>query len=119
MNAASEALFVGNTLEKLTEPFVFFLGQYCQEFLLVVARDFSDQFHSVATVLCEVKGMPSSIIRISAALDKPFRLQIRALRGVKSNNGVSRTKRTLSAAAWRRIAAAQRARWAKIRARKK
>jgi hypothetical protein len=99
MNAASEALFVYNTLEKLTESFVFFLGQYCQDFLLVVARDFSDQFHSVAALLYEVNGMPSPIIRISAALDEPFRLQVRALRGVKSNNGVSRTKRTLSAAA--------------------
>jgi len=75
MNAASEALFVGKTLEKLAEPFLFFLGQHCQEFLLVVARDFSDQFHSVETLLCEVKGMPSPIIGISAALDKPFRLQ--------------------------------------------
>jgi hypothetical protein len=44
---------------------------------------------------------------------------ILALRGVGSRNGASGTRRTLSAAARRRIAAAQRARWAKVRAGKK
>ena len=45
---------------------------------------------------------------------------IEALRGVNSPRESSgRPKRTLSAAARRRIAAAQRARWAKIRAGKK
>ena len=44
---------------------------------------------------------------------------IQALRGVGSTNGARRPKRTLSAAARRRIAAAQRARWAKVKAGKK
>lgn len=44
---------------------------------------------------------------------------IRALRGVGSPNGAGRPKRFLSAAARRRIAAAQRARWAKVKAGKK
>jgi len=37
MNTSSQTLFVGNTLEKLTEAFLFFLGQRCEELLLVVA----------------------------------------------------------------------------------
>jgi hypothetical protein len=44
---------------------------------------------------------------------------IQALRGVTSRNGATRPGRTLSAAARRRIAAAQRARWAKVKAAKK
>jgi len=44
---------------------------------------------------------------------------IQALKGVSSRNGASRPRRTLSAAARRRIAAAQRARWAKVKAGKK
>jgi hypothetical protein len=45
---------------------------------------------------------------------------IEALRGVNSRRGSSgRPKRRLSAVARRRIAAAQRARWAKVKARKK
>jgi hypothetical protein len=44
---------------------------------------------------------------------------IRALRDVNSPNGANRPKRTLSAAARRRIAAAQRARWAKVKSGKK
>jgi hypothetical protein len=44
---------------------------------------------------------------------------IQVLRGVASPHGARRPKRTMSAAARRRIAAAQRARWAKVRAGKK
>jgi hypothetical protein len=41
------------------------------------------------------------------------------LHGTKSGPAASRKKRTISAAGRKRIAAAQRKRWAKIRARKK
>jgi hypothetical protein len=41
------------------------------------------------------------------------------LQGAKGRPGAIRRKRTLSAAGRRRIAAAQRARWAKVRAAKK
>jgi len=44
---------------------------------------------------------------------------ITALRGLSGNtSGVPRKRRTMSAAARRRIAAAQRARWAKLRGKK-
>jgi hypothetical protein len=46
------------------------------------------------------------------SLNKEFRM---ALDGLSSNGAASRKKRTMSAAARRKIAAAQRARWAKLR----
>ena len=60
--------------------------------------------------------LEDELTRVTAALStfgKVF------LRGNKRGLGVMRKKRTISAAGRKRIAAAQRARWAKVRAGKK
>ncbi|HEV2399572.1 MAG TPA: hypothetical protein VGS27_21690 [Candidatus Sulfotelmatobacter sp.] len=58
-----------------------------------------------------VRQLEAERARIDAA--------IQALRGVGGKSGIRRGRRTLSAAARKRIAAAQRARWAKVKAGKK
>ena len=67
----------------------------------------------VKSLMSEQKALQSKLSQVEAAIS--------ALRGV-SHNGRSagaRPKRILSVAARRRIAAAQRARWAKYKAQKK
>jgi hypothetical protein len=69
--------------------------------------------NAVSALLAEQKSLQGNLSRVEAA--------IRALRemGGNSRGGVLRPKRVLSVAARRRIAAAQRARWAKYKAQKK
>lgn len=69
----------------------------------------------LTTLVKEQKKLQGRLQSVDAA--------ITALRGIngggRSNSSISRPRRTLSASARRRIAAAQRARWAKFRAQKK
>jgi 16S rRNA G1207 methylase RsmC len=64
----------------------------------------------------ERKRLEDELHRVTAALTAFGRVY---LRGTKSGGTASRKKRTISPAGRKRIAAAQRKRWAKIRAAKK
>jgi 16S rRNA G1207 methylase RsmC len=64
----------------------------------------------------ERKRLEDELHRVSAALTAFGKVY---LHGAKSGGAASRKKRTMSAAGRKRIAAAQRKRWAKIRAAKK
>jgi len=66
--------------------------------------------NAVTALLAEQRALQGKLSRVEAA--------IKALRAA-SGNGALRPKRVLSVAARRRIAAAQRARWAKYKAQKK
>ena len=73
--------------------------------------------HSVVVQLQkERKRLEDELHRVTAALTAFGRVY---LRGTKSGPAASRKKRTISPAGRKRIAAAQRKRWAKIRAGKK
>ncbi len=67
----------------------------------------------VKSLVTEQRSLQSKLNQVEAA--------ITALRGMSQNsrNAVARPKRILSVAARRRIAAAQRARWAKYKQQKK
>lgn len=69
--------------------------------------------NAVSALVAEQKTLQGKLSRVEAAIN--------ALRemGGNSRGGVLRAKRVLSIAARRRIAAAQRARWAKYKAQKK
>ncbi|MGA2356756.1 MAG: hypothetical protein ABSG02_19860 [Terriglobales bacterium] len=64
----------------------------------------------------ERSRLENELLRVSAALTTFGRVY---LHGTKPAPATARKKRTISAAGRRKIAAAQRARWAKIKARKK
>jgi hypothetical protein len=68
---------------------------------------------AVIALVAEQRSLQSKLSRVEAAIS--------ALREVSHNGrgGAARPKRVLSLAARRRIAAAQRARWAKYKAQKK
>jgi 16S rRNA G1207 methylase RsmC len=73
--------------------------------------------HSVVVQLQkERKRLEDELHRVTAALTAFGRVY---LHGTKSGPAASRKKRTISPAGRKRIAAAQRKRWAKIRAGKK
>jgi hypothetical protein len=63
----------------------------------------------------ERKRLEDELHRVSAALTAFGKVY---MRGIKPRPAATRKKRTISAAGRKRIAAAQRARWAKIRAKK-
>lgn len=67
----------------------------------------------VKSLISEQKGLQSKLSQVEAAIS--------ALRGMSQNgrSAGARPKRVLSVAARRRIAAAQRARWAKYKQQKK
>lgn len=67
--------------------------------------------NAVNALVAEQKSLQGKLSRVEAA--------ITALREVSNGRGGARPKRILSVAARRRIAAAQRARWAKYKAQKK
>jgi hypothetical protein len=66
---------------------------------------------AVDSLVAEQKSLQTKLSRVEAA--------ITALRQMGTSGGGFRPKRVLSVAARRRIAAAQRARWAKYKAQKK
>lgn len=66
---------------------------------------------AVDSLVAEQKSLQTKLHRVEAA--------ITALRQMGTSGGGLRPKRVLSVAARRRIAAAQRARWAKYKAQKK
>jgi hypothetical protein len=68
--------------------------------------------NAVSALVAEQRSLQSKLHRVEAAIS--------ALRQVSDGRpGAARPKRVLSVAARRRIAAAQRARWAKYKAQKK
>jgi hypothetical protein len=67
--------------------------------------------NAVNALVAEQRSLQTKLHRVEAA--------ITALRQVGDGRGAARPKRVLSVAARRRIAAAQRARWAKYKAQKK
>jgi hypothetical protein len=67
--------------------------------------------NAVNALVAEQRSLQTKLHRVEAA--------ITALRQVSDGRGAARPKRVLSVAARRRIAAAQRARWAKYKAQKK
>ena len=70
----------------------------------------------VGTLQNEQRRLEDELRRVTAALTAFGKVY---LKGSKSKPAASRGKRTISAAGRKRIAAAQRARWAKVRASKK
>jgi hypothetical protein len=70
----------------------------------------------VETLQNEQRRLDDELRRVTAALTAFGKVY---LRGNKSKHAAARKKRSISAAGRKRIAAAQRARWAKVRAGKK
>jgi hypothetical protein len=74
----------------------------------------------LGAVLEQLRGKRSSLANELRQVDQAIKALSKLNIGIKQYTGAARgAKRTMSAAARRRIAAAQRARWAKVRAAKR
>jgi len=76
VHAASEALLIGNPLQKMRELPLLLFTKCGQQSLLVFTRDAADCLQGGASLLREVQSIAAPIIRIAAPLDEAAGFQI-------------------------------------------